>query len=146
MNHDREFSDWFGGSQIVDKFGNPLRVYHGSVNSGFTTFKTMTPVRPRTGPDGFYFTSDKNAAANYQYDRERKSRGELITAYLSIWNPLDITKDVKKFQKAKMTFGAAKAKALEKLGPEHDGVRFAGNNLNPDDIIALRPEQIWIVR
>ncbi len=142
MKFNAAFWKWFGKSSIVDEFGEPLVVYHGSVNTGFTKFEKRAPVRTRSGPDGFYFTSDPNAAASYRNDPKTKKRGTVYAVYLSIQDPLDITADIKKFQKQKMTFGEAKRKALEKLTPEHDGVVFDGNNMNPDEIIAFYPEQI----
>ena len=32
------FMNWFKGSKVVDKKGNPLVVYHGSKNAGFSVF------------------------------------------------------------------------------------------------------------
>ncbi len=141
-NFNRAFWKWFGDSKVVDKHGDPLVVFHGSVNSGFTTFKKSEPVRWRSGPDGFYFTSDANAAYNYVRDPKTKKRGQVFAVYLSIQNPLDITDDIKKFQKKGMSFGDAKREALKKLNDDHDGVLFRGNSMNPDEIIAFYPEQI----
>lgn len=136
------FWKWFGDSKVVDKNGEPLIVYHGSVNSGFSTFLRLPAVRTRTGPDGFYFTSDPAAAANYRTHLKTRSRGDIYAVYLSVQNPLDITTDIKKFQKKKMTFGEAKREALKKLDSDHDGVIFRGNAYNPDEIIAFYPTQI----
>jgi len=132
------FRRWFGNSKVVDKDGDPLVVYHGSKSSNISAFDTKaTPVRTRSGPDGTYFTSDPRTAWTY------KGRGgSLVSAYLSLQNPLDITSDIARFRKRGMPFGEAKAKALEALTSEHDGVIFRGNAQNPDEYVAFRPEQI----
>lgn len=136
------FWKWFEESKIVDESGDPLVAYHGSTSVRFDEFKHVTPVRQRTGPDGFYFTSDLAAASNYRTHPKTRSRGDVFAVYLSIQNPLDITSDIRKLQKKKMTFGEAKREALEKLTPDHDGVIFRGNAYNADEIIAFDPSQI----
>lgn len=142
-----EFKRWFGGSRVVDAQGMPLVVYHGSVNKGVTVFDAnVDPVRPRSGPNGTYFTSDHGAASNYVRRPGvsiRGERGGVTAAYLRLENPLDITVDIKRFQRRGMTFAQAKAKALEALDRNtHDGVIFRGNAANSDEYVAFSPEQI----
>ncbi len=50
------FKKWFGNSQILDSNGEPLVVYHGSINS-FDTFNESET--------GIYFTDNKEAASSY---------------------------------------------------------------------------------
>lgn len=147
----KNFHNWFGDSKVVDNHGRPQVMYHGSVTKGVSEFDPeIIPIRPRTGPNGTYFTSKPEVAVNYttkpvKFGEKRTGpiqRGEVHSAYLSIKNPLNITKDMKKLQKSGMTFGDAKRKSLEKLTDEHDGVVFDGNSLNSPEVIAMRKHQV----
>lgn len=72
-----QFKAWFGKSQVVDKDGMPLRVYHGTTNvnpdySNFDVFKGKY----------HFFSSDKDVAG---------SMGSIVyTCFLRIENPLII--------------------------------------------------------
>lgn len=144
-NFNATFWKWFGDSKVADD-GHPLVVYHGSVNSQFTVFDPAAKaVRTRTGPAGVYFTSDIQSAYNYVFDKTTKKRGTVFACYLSLQNPLDITKDILKLRKRKLSFGDAKRQALEKLTPDHDGVIFWGDGWNTDEFVAFYPEQIKLV-
>ena len=143
----RNFHDWFGDSKATDQHGRPQVLYHGSVNKNINEFDpNITPVRPRSGPNGTYFTSKKEAA--YGYSRHPvssgiKERGSVTPAYLSLKSPLDITKEIKKHEKSGLSFGDAKKKALEKYNPSvHDSIIFRGNGVNPDEYIATHANQI----
>ena len=58
---------WFGRSVVIDKWGEPLSVYHGSAEP-FTMFKNIFKGF-NTGADsaklGWYFTANKDVAATY---------------------------------------------------------------------------------
>ena len=59
------FKKWFGTSKIVDKNGNPLRVYHGTV-SDFTKFLAGKAYEFGNLGKAFYFTnSTEDASYNY---------------------------------------------------------------------------------
>ena len=133
-------------TKIIDKEGNPLLVYHGSISKDIKQFNpNIDPVRPRSGPNGIYFTSNLTSALNYTRKPGaglKGERGKIYSAHLNFQNPLDITDDIKKHQKKGLSFGDAKRKSLESLKPEHDGVIFRGNNINPDEYIAFHHHQI----
>ena len=74
------FKKWFNGSKVVDKDGNPLRMYHGT-GSDFTKFE-----HDKTGGVGFYFTSDPEEA-NVYADFRRGENENVMPVYLSIKNP-----------------------------------------------------------
>lgn len=57
------FKQWFAGSKVVDKNGNPLVLYHGSTKSDFTQFDT-TKSGYHFGA-GSYFTPDPDRASYY---------------------------------------------------------------------------------
>ena len=94
------FKKWFGDSVVVDKEGNPLKVYHGTG----TTITEFDPAFTGKGNDqlgsGFYFTSDPDEAKTYTTQRTsnrpnaEKIGGEdnpnVIDVYLSIKNPIKI--------------------------------------------------------
>lgn len=141
------FKRWFNGSKVVDANGDPLVVYHGSVTKGVTVFDTtrVTTRSARGDAPGTYFTSDPMAANNYTRPPGatiKTPRGEVVAAYLRIENPLNITAPIKKYRKQGMSFGDAKRKALEALTPEHDGIIFDGDNLNPSEYVVFDPTQI----
>ena len=56
------FKKWFKGSQVKDKDGNPLVVYHGTGKS-FDEFDKSKLYGD--GISGFYFTPDPNLASDY---------------------------------------------------------------------------------
>jgi len=151
-----EFKRWFGDSKVVDAEGKPLVVYHGSVARGVTVFDT-TRVTTRSAKGdlaGTYFTSSPEAAYGYTRDfgaslpltgskaGTKAPRGDVTQAYLKIENPLNTTAAIKKYRKQGLSFGDAKRKALEALTPEHDGVIFDGDKLNPPEYVVFKPTQI----
>lgn len=140
------FKRFFAGSKVTNAKGGPLSVFHGSVATGIKVFDPQAKaVRKRTGPDGTYFTSDVGSAVSYTRapGKSNGKRGELTEAFLSLKNPLDITTEIKLLTEQGVPFSQAKAKALQKLDPsKHDGVIFRGNDYNPDEYVAFRPEQI----
>lgn len=90
------FNQWFAGSKVVDKNGNPLPVFHGSM-SDFAEFKIG---KSRSfNRLGFWFDVDPNTpnhfALGYNHDDERqvslyKPKGSVIVAYLSIKKPFPV--------------------------------------------------------
>ncbi len=84
------FKRWFGNSKVVDAQGNPLVVYHGTPNVGFTEFGS--------GNGGAFFSDRFDIAASYagrfnevEFDEEGAYADEMqgvYDAYLSLKNPL----------------------------------------------------------
>lgn len=61
-----EFKKWFGKSLVVDENGEPLVVYHGSRNAGFTDFDNLSGKRHSNAPDGSsFFSDDLDVASTY---------------------------------------------------------------------------------
>jgi len=92
----KSFKDWFGdwegspetASKVVDGNGEPMVVYHGSPESGFSSFGGGQN-------DSIHFTNDKGLAAQYSgttdkavIDDESESAGNYAT-FLNIKNPVD---------------------------------------------------------
>jgi len=74
-----KFQAWFGKSKVVDDRGQPLIVYHGTPHL-FSEFKSSEGDHL-----GHHFGSLDQAKERL---RREKNEGEIITAYLSIQNPL----------------------------------------------------------
>jgi len=79
-----EFKAWFGNSEVVDKKGEPLIVYHGSP-SEFDVFDQKRIGASATAEGyGFYFTDNKDIAKGYT-----GKDGNLMKVYLSMKKPID---------------------------------------------------------
>lgn len=116
MTDTKAFIEWFDGSQVIDKEGNPLIVFHGT-NEDFSEFN---------GFDKFnYFAEDKAYA-----DRFRNEDGHTKEVYLSIKNPLDLTQfgTEEVHRKAFVSFLEAK---VGKLRPEQIEAIGANNEKAP---------------
>lgn len=58
-----QFKNWFKSSVVVDEFGNPLRVYHGtSKDKDFSKFNSNR--------NGIWFTSDPKSASSYAEEND----------------------------------------------------------------------------
>ncbi|MCH8476368.1 MAG: hypothetical protein LAT56_00285 [Wenzhouxiangella sp.] len=58
-----QFKSWFADSKVVDEQGEPLTVYHGSPEAGFTEFNTIgSGDATRTGA---WFTNNSSVAKTY---------------------------------------------------------------------------------
>lgn len=147
--HEFHGNQWAAGT-VLCKDGTPLTLYHGSTAKGMTR-QTLDPnaarVRPATTPTGIAFTSDERAAHGYARSPGKASEGggkfgSVVKANLVMHNPLDITKDVKTWQKQGKSFGDAKREALKKLTAAHDGMIFRGDRVNNDEYVAFSSHQI----
>lgn len=98
-----EFKAWFGdwendpenASKVVNKKGEPLVVYHGTLADNLTRFDPeMIGSRYSYDEKGFFFTSHENIANDYassEFDKDRK--GKIIPVYLNLRKPLIVDKD-----------------------------------------------------
>lgn len=97
------FKNWFGdwqknpknSSKVVDKNGEPLVVYHGTLAKGIQAFdKDMIGSRYSYDEKGFFFTDKENIAKDYstsEFDQTRK--GEVIPVYLNLRKPLVVNRE-----------------------------------------------------
>jgi hypothetical protein len=80
----KAFQEWFGDSQVVDEFGNPLVVYH-STNYPVSDFKA-----------GSHFGTSEAANERYEHMRDfddevgRSREYRIYPVYLKIENPLEM--------------------------------------------------------
>lgn len=119
--------------------------YHGTARAIVGDLQPSVPVTPvGTDMKGIYFSGDQMSAANYASRDQRREGGgrqQVISAQLTMSNPLDITNLIKNGQRRGLSFGDAKRAALTKVTPAHDGVIFKGNGQNPPEYIIFHGSQ-----
>ncbi len=131
-------------------FHKDLTVYHGTSHK-FDQFSDVANSRrhhkhtPEREIKGHFFTSDPNSAYTYA-SKSAKATGmkpRVIAAKLQMDNPYNATKEIKKHQKAGMTFSDAKHKAYSGVDRNsHDGVYHNGNGSNHPEYVAFHAHQI----
>ncbi|MBR1920278.1 MAG: transposase, partial [Spirochaetales bacterium] len=105
-NFKRWFGDWEtdpqNASKIVGSNGEPLILYHGTPNGGFSIFDPNAQYRMEYGDRGlFFFTSNPGSAGGFAieavtdpYDRHRytyvRETGSIYPVFLDMKNPLDL--------------------------------------------------------
>jgi hypothetical protein len=124
------FRKWFGDSQVVDGYGKPLVMYHGT-RASFTAFDRAKSSSGLFGA-GFYFTENVEVAEEYA------EGGNVMDVYLALQNPApqDVTNRVVD-EIGEDNTDEIRAE-LERLG--YDGILMqdTGETL----AVAFRPEQI----
>lgn len=75
-----EFEKWFADSKVVDRWGGPLIVYHGTTAKAFNIFNTDN--------EGAHFGTRAQAESRSDRNGGRGGRRKAIAAYLKIENPL----------------------------------------------------------
>jgi ADP-Ribosyltransferase in polyvalent proteins len=124
--------------------------YHGTA-SNFDKFEANEPVTITGNKDmkGIYFSGDERSAwgyANMAGRRPGAGQRQVVAANLTMSNPLDITNMIKNGQRRGLSFGDAKRAALKNVTPEHDGVIFRGNSVNPPEYIVFRHDQVTRIK
>lgn len=87
-----EFREWFGDSKVVDAEGKPLVVYHGTPRADHSEFRS-TKFEGVAG----YFAADPAVASiaappDTATRRAQDGSGAIYPVYLSIRNPIDLSK------------------------------------------------------
>lgn len=85
----QNFWNWFNGSQVVDKQGRPLVVYHGTKDK-FDIFDYEKGNKYDSGyaGRGFYFTDMKDSANDYSDWKQGNGQPIVMSVYLNIKKPL----------------------------------------------------------
>lgn len=83
------FWKWFDDSKVVDEFGRPLIMYHGTQND-FDEFKTDSELGAHFGniKQANHITARKIHNKYFNYDHSYLAGQSIIPVYLSIKNPL----------------------------------------------------------
>ena len=107
-----EFKTWFGQSKIADASGNPIILYHGTMQD-FSGFKTPNEISSKNMSGAIWLTSDKEFANAFAMKFKEgtiipKKGGQVIPVYVQMNNPYPAYKfnegvpsgidDVKKLQ------------------------------------------------
>lgn len=124
--HSRAF-ERFGDSQVIDRQGQPMVVYHGT-SADFERFNES--------PHGIFFSPDREYAERFSLIRKGEPR--VIEAYLHIRNPwtmIDYGPDFPIYQMADQSVEALKARG-------YDGIRRPAKGHAPEAWAAFSPEQI----
>ena len=87
-----EFKAFFGESKVVDEKGEPLVVYHGSVEPNLQRFDLSKAVEVE---GGLFFSSDRDVAEQYSFERAYgeivgEEQGSVVEAFLSLQNPKEV--------------------------------------------------------
>lgn len=95
-----EFKEWFGKSVVVDKDGNPLPVFHGSVVDNIEQFgNNNSPSNSDVSRMlGAHFAVDPRVANTFtqnEYKDNYRPGGTMYPVYLSIQKPRTIEQDQK---------------------------------------------------
>jgi 2'-5' RNA ligase/uncharacterized protein (DUF427 family) len=134
---DPEFKDWFAGSKIVDKNGDPLLLMHGTDVSDIERFEG--PDDPESAMPGImFFTTSKATARSYG--------SVLYSVALKMTNPYVYDAKGKSYVKVSPFWIASDAKAKG-----HDGVIV--KNIKDDMVyrhkgdtyVVWNPDQVWNV-
>jgi predicted HicB family RNase H-like nuclease len=143
------FKKWFGKSKVVDENGEPLVVYHGSIEPNIQTFDLRKAVEVE---GGIFFSDDIGVADQYTYERaygdiiSDEPLGDVTEAYLSFQNPLEY-----KLKPNQQIVDAVEMTRAIKSAKEkgHDGlvVRNIDDSIGmtgdiSDIYVAFSPEQI----
>jgi hypothetical protein len=96
------FWNWFGESKVVNNFGQPIVMYHGTQND-FDVFNTDNELGAHFGnvKQANHITSNKIGDAHYRYYQNVLAGQSIIPTYLSIKNPLRL-KDIGEFSPKKV--------------------------------------------
>ena len=94
----KAFKNWFGdwenspkdASKVVDKNGEPLVVYHGTLSKSIERFrKDMIGSRYSYDESGFFFTDKESIAKDYSTSEfDSAVKGDIIPVFLNIRKPI----------------------------------------------------------
>ncbi len=146
------FKKWFEGSKVVDAYGKPLLVYHGSPDTRFLkeegVFQTPTErfLHKEDPERAFWFAADYSTASSYAdphraWDYQGCEPGTK-GFYLSIKNPYMVNKGGQSWHGTDTTIADAKAGG-------HDGIiihntvdTYQAKGLKTDTYAVFSPNQI----
>jgi len=160
------FWKWFGNSKTVDSKGRPKVFYHQSQTKISEFFKTSGIKRPNysQAKDGIYFADDPEMT---QAKYKKSDKGQLVSAYLKIENPLELNPyDSMYFDGKKVNYASVvssnfrKAMKKEREDPEPDIILYTiskkasnwiskngydglfGGDMSHEEYVVFNPAQI----
>jgi hypothetical protein len=138
LSLDPNFRKWFEGSKMVDDYGEPLMLYHGT-RGDFSAFDPGRIGQSDFGASGrgFYFSQDPGTAGLYAQMSRGEGAPNMLAAYLSALNPLELG--------AMLPRDAVESALLTQRAREagHDAliVRNPKDNML-DEVVVFEPTQI----
>lgn len=133
---DDNFKQWFGSSHVVDADGQPLVMYHGTVDD-FSKFS-----HEHSFDGGFHFGTTDAANTRLRYHGEEDGSGfdphyppRILPIYLSIQNPKRLTYDP-----YSEDVWAIEIDDAQQAG--FDGIVYPNGVEGGESWVAFRPEQI----
>ena len=131
--HSPEFRRWFGNSKVVDADGDPVVVFHGSLEDIHSFSHDFNDF------GGFFFTANPSYAATHiVYNRGGENGYYLNPCYLSIQNPLEVWPGPDEFGYPKYE----RATIRDAKAAGHDGVFFHDKRKGRTFYVAFEPRQI----
>lgn len=123
MRFNSAFWRWFGNSQVVDKNGDPLVVYHG-------TFANFDAFMAPKYDIGIHFGTKCQAESRieqvrYDMDYRASKKAHILKCYLSVENPLQI-KDRGYFERSEIMDAICAHPALARKIPSCVQARTVG--------------------
>jgi hypothetical protein len=148
-----EFKKWFAGSEVVDKKGNPLEVYHGTLEPNIQEFKPEFVGRtgfPDTQVGEAYFFSNQPLTAamvaeTVSHDKNGRpiysdKQSTIMPVYLSMENPLVFK--AKKYSAEDTIDSYRMAEMIKKAKAyKRDGVIYKTPSMG-DTYVVFKPNQI----
>jgi len=97
LSLDPNFRRFFEGSQMVDEYGEPLRLYHGTSDRIGANFNIYHPNRKDAGwmGRGAYLSDDPTLAKMYAEMKAGSAGPNILPLYARITNPYQMTLDEK---------------------------------------------------
>lgn len=97
LSLDPNFRRFFEGSQAVDAYGEPLRLFHGTSDQIGTNFNVYHPNRKDAGwmGRGAYLSDDPTLAKMYAEMKAGSAGPNILPVYANIQNPYQMTLDEK---------------------------------------------------
>lgn len=134
--------DWFADSKVVDAVGKPLLVYHGTA----AEFDEFSPSE-----GGIFFAVSRKVAEFYALEQAGNATGHVVSAYLSISNPLVMTwreyldgvtrEGVNHYLLGNDGLTELGYDGLKLVEPESDDLAIAS-----ETYVAFRPDQVSVAR
>lgn len=131
FNFGTPLQKWFEGSKVVDKDGNPLPMYHGTTEAGFTVFE-------KPEHDGIYFTTDPLYAESYMDKGADNPPAGMYKVFISAKNPKYYDGENEE-SKDEFVDRKIDIEKLKRDGYDSAILRFANGDM---DVMVLSPNQI----
>jgi SAM-dependent methyltransferase len=144
LSDNPNFVAWFRDSKIVDKDGNPLKVYHGTF-ADIHAFKSRSVERNFGNAQrllGHFFTPDTAYASQYaSTGTYGKFGGNVVPVYLSIQNPK--IEDISMMDEIETRWSDRRLRKYKNnlIQNGHDGIIFT-NHSGIYEIVAFSNKQI----